>query len=448
MLQNIDINKLRNHPKNPRKELGDLTELAESIKTRGVLQNLTVVPWFCFDTGVGADDPKVQEEMGYFVVIGNRRLAAAKLAGLTELPCIVSDMDYKTQLATMLLENMQRSDLNIYEQAQGFQMMLDLGESINNISEKTGFSESTVRRRVKLLELDSDKLKKSVERGASLLDYMELDKIHDISLRNSVLDKIGTPNFKWELQSAIQKEKKEKQRAFIISELQKFAKKTEDTADLITIKNYFLSEYDQKIEVPDDAQDTEYFYYETGWGAIQLCKRQDEINERDNEDDEAQRMRQDREKKLVALRELTHQAYNLRLSFAKQITNTKAKKNIRTIVEYLLRKGTAEYFDFGIDLNSIKEYFNIEVDGDDEEELKYDDIADDIAKQPELSLFAMVYLSLESTQNRYYNWNGEYENDEDSNLVYDFLTKLGYEMSEEEKALRDGTHKLFENSEC
>lgn len=54
----------------------------------------------------------------------------------------------------MLLENMQRSDLTVYEQAQGFQMMLDLGESISDISEKTGFSETTVRRRVKLLELD------------------------------------------------------------------------------------------------------------------------------------------------------------------------------------------------------------------------------------------------------------------------------------------------------
>ena len=64
----------------------------------------------------------------YRVVIGHRRLAAAKLAGLAEVPCAVVEMTEQEQIATMLLENMQRSDLTVYEQAQGFQMMLDLGE--------------------------------------------------------------------------------------------------------------------------------------------------------------------------------------------------------------------------------------------------------------------------------------------------------------------------------
>ena len=95
-------------------------------------------------------------------------MAASKLAGLKEVPsAVISDMDHKTQVATMLLENMQRVDLTAYEQAQGFQMMLDLGESVVGISEKTGFSESTVHRRMKLLELDQEKLKESASRGAT-----------------------------------------------------------------------------------------------------------------------------------------------------------------------------------------------------------------------------------------------------------------------------------------
>ncbi len=53
-------------------------------------------------------------------------MAASKLAGLTELPCAVVEMDEKEQIATMLLENMQRADLSVYEQAKGFQMMLNL----------------------------------------------------------------------------------------------------------------------------------------------------------------------------------------------------------------------------------------------------------------------------------------------------------------------------------
>ena len=106
-------------------------------------------------------------------------------------------MDKKTQVATMLLENIQRNDLTVYEQAQGFQMMLNLGETVSDISEKTGFSETTVRRRTKLLELDQEEFKKSTERGATLMDYAKLEKIKDINLRNEVLAKIGTNNRMW-----------------------------------------------------------------------------------------------------------------------------------------------------------------------------------------------------------------------------------------------------------
>ena len=141
----IPVRRLIHHPENPRKDLGDLTELAESIRKNGIMQNLTVVPDMLdgtIDTG------------RYRVVIGNRRMEAAKLAGLEELPCVVSDMDHRTQIATMLEENMQRADLTVYEQAQGFQMMMDLGFKPEEISEKTGFSETTVGRRLKMAQLD------------------------------------------------------------------------------------------------------------------------------------------------------------------------------------------------------------------------------------------------------------------------------------------------------
>ena len=75
----IPVSKLYPHPDNPRKDLGDLTELAESIKANGVLQNLTVVP----NMVVGEISGDVWQR-GYKVIIGHRRLAAAKLAGLKE----------------------------------------------------------------------------------------------------------------------------------------------------------------------------------------------------------------------------------------------------------------------------------------------------------------------------------------------------------------------------
>ena len=158
----LPVDKLHPHPDNPRKELGDLTELADSIRQNGIYQNLTVIP----------------ENDGYTVIIGHRRLAAAKLAGLAEVPCAIVEMDRREQLQTMLLENMQRSDLTPWEQAQGFQMMIDMGDSVETIAEKSGFSRKTVRSRLKMAELDQNVLRQlSAERQISIGDLDELAKV-------------------------------------------------------------------------------------------------------------------------------------------------------------------------------------------------------------------------------------------------------------------------------
>ena len=194
-LRYISVDELFPHPDNPRKELGDLTELADSIRSKGVMQNLTAVP-----RGKG----------GYTVIIGHRRLSAAKLAGLREVPCVIVEMDMKDQLATMLLENMQRSDLTVYEQSQGFQMMLDFGESVEGIAEKTGFSKATVRRRLKMAELDPVKLKEASGRQISMNDLDRLSQIEDIETRNGLLESIGTPNFNMNFESTLRKQKVQK----------------------------------------------------------------------------------------------------------------------------------------------------------------------------------------------------------------------------------------------
>lgn len=97
------------------------------------------------------------------------------------------------------MENMQRSDLTVYEQAQGFQMMLDMGGTVESVAKDTGFSTTTVRHRIKLLELDKDKFKKSEARGASITDYIELEKVEDPGEKNKLLDAIGTADFRSKL---------------------------------------------------------------------------------------------------------------------------------------------------------------------------------------------------------------------------------------------------------
>lgn len=186
----IPIGDLMHHPENPRKDLGDMEELTASIKANGVLQNLTVV----------AD----LEKCKYLVVIGNRRFEAAKAAGLVELPCVISDMDHKTQVATMLEENMQRQDLTVYEQAQGFQMMMDLGYTEKQIGEKTGFSTKTVKDRLKLTKLNQKNFAKAVNKGATLLDLIEVTKLESKTDQNKVLEYAGTENFRKEMMDALE----------------------------------------------------------------------------------------------------------------------------------------------------------------------------------------------------------------------------------------------------
>ena len=87
---------IESNPNNPRKQLGDLKELKESIRISGILQNLTI---------------QRKGELKYVVLIGNRRLQCAKDLKLETVPCVVVDLSPKEQMAMMLTENMMREDL-------------------------------------------------------------------------------------------------------------------------------------------------------------------------------------------------------------------------------------------------------------------------------------------------------------------------------------------------
>jgi ParB family chromosome partitioning protein len=204
------------HPKNPRKELGNLTEMAESVKANGIMQNLTVVEVGNLpaeriaELGVTAE----QIDGGYYmVVIGHRRLGAAKLAGLSEVPCVISDMSYEDQLATMVTENLQRTDLTPVEQAQGLrQLSMELGLGAAQIAEKTGISETTVRRRLKVAAIPADQLEKAAKgKQISIGDLEKVGEINDEELRDKALGAIGTANFEWQVKNAKDIEKKREQ---------------------------------------------------------------------------------------------------------------------------------------------------------------------------------------------------------------------------------------------
>lgn len=289
----IPIRQLHPHPDNPRKELGDLSELAASIKENGVYQNLTVIPGHylgkqeyiarCIADGgdVSAAEaawtPKaVWSSEDYTIIIGHRRAAAAQQAGKFELPCSVVDMTEKEQLQTMMVENMQRSDLTVYEQAQGFQMMLDMGDTVECVADRSGFSQSTIRRRIKLLELNHDNFKKAEQRGATLSDFVELNKIEDLDARNRVLETLGTANFNREMQNALSDQKYQHRKAEWIEQLRQFAVENPD-ANYSThthVAGYGYWNTSKDVEVPDDADSVAYCY-KVSQNQIDLYKERD-----------------------------------------------------------------------------------------------------------------------------------------------------------------------------
>lgn len=255
----IAVDYLHPHPNNPRKALGDLTELVESIKQSGIMQNLTVVE---------------RAEGGFTVIIGHRRLGAAKIAGLAVVPCVIVEMNEKEQLATMMLENMQRSDLTYYEQAEGFQLMMDLGESVESISDKTGLSKTTVRNRVKLAKYDREIMREAASRQPTMEQYMRLCEIEDIERANEVAKFLGTSNFDREVDRALSQQKSKKQRDELLAAVEAVAVKWdgdvhEDVKDhkIVCVDHFYTpvtGDTVKKLKILSDTYDN--LYYNEGYG--------------------------------------------------------------------------------------------------------------------------------------------------------------------------------------
>jgi ParB family chromosome partitioning protein len=434
MIRNIETKKIAPHPNNPRKNLGDLIELAESIKAKGILQNLTVVP-LTVELDVVLDYRPYAE---YIAVIGNRRLAAAELAGLAEVPCAVSDMSFEEQIATMLLENIQRADLTAWEQAQGFQLMIDLGDTVKGISEKTGFSETTVRKRIKLTELDPEKFKESESRGATLMDYVKLSEIENPKTRNAVLEKIGTSDFNCALKRELDKEENDRRRAALIASLERFAvRKTKGQEGLRYVRNYADA---ADVVVPEDVGAVKYYCDPSPYGCyVALYADCPVAYEKANKaaEDAAKELKA-RNERWGALASLAKTAYGLRIEFVRGLSNAKAKKSMGIVMRYAL-----EAVPFGGEISEATLADVTGIEGECIDSSYTDAFCKLYAAKPEYGLLIAVYGMLDLDGNNCFDWRNQYSENECLNAVYAFLGELGYEPSEEERAFVGGTHELF-----
>ena len=445
----IPVEQLHPHQDNPRKELGDLTELADSIRANGVFQNLTVVPRNLTNeiTGEAWQD-------GYTVIIGHRRLAAAKLAGLSELPCVIANMTLQEQVRTMLMENMQRSDLTVYEQAQGFQAMIDLGDTVEIVARETGFSPTTVRRRLKMMELDQGKLKEVSSRQLSLTDFDELAKIENIVVRNECLEKIGTSDFENSVRGALRKQQTSKMTPLAVEQLKaagakpiRASEQYSSKYDSIVNKVIYLYEWDGLV-LPIPKVKGQLYYYLDGYGTLRFYtahKRAEPVKRSHAEIDEQKRIAET----WAALDEKASLAYELCSNFVDGLSYN--SHNAIAILRGALIAATIEAVDYNSpDRDALCHLFGIDTARYDSE--RGQKALAGIQVLGERDIPKAIYALFGDSKTRSYagGYKKAMPNYAGSTMLdglYLWLTGLGYKMSGEEQALQDGTHELFHVSE-
>jgi ParB family chromosome partitioning protein len=148
----IPVDQIRPNPDQPRKALGDLRELTDSIREKGVLEPLLV--------------RFVPREECYYIISGERRYHASRAAGLREVPCIEKMADDAETLEIALVENLQRKDLTPFEEADGlYRLAEQFDYTHDDVAKKIGRARSSVSETLTLRNIPEALKKKCIEQG-------------------------------------------------------------------------------------------------------------------------------------------------------------------------------------------------------------------------------------------------------------------------------------------
>ncbi|MCU1356405.1 MAG: hypothetical protein JWM89_1823 [Acidimicrobiales bacterium] len=159
-LVELDYDLVAPHPDNIRKDLGDLSELTASIKSKGILEPCLVLP--------------PDEDGIHLLVAGERRWTAAGRAKLAKVPCVLRDMELADVLEAMLIENLHRQSITPIEEARGYARLVELGTTVAQLAKKVGKAQATVKARLALLQLDDRLLHHITQGNLTLNDAADL----------------------------------------------------------------------------------------------------------------------------------------------------------------------------------------------------------------------------------------------------------------------------------
>ena len=174
----LNLDELRPNPYQPRKVFDDeaLQELSDSIKEHGVFQPIIVK----------------KSIKGYEIIAGERRFRASKLAGLTKIPAIIRDFTDSQMMEIALLENLQRENLNVIEEALAYKSMIEkLNLTQDELSKKVGKSRSHITNILGLLRLPKEVQKQVIQGELTMGHARMLSKLEDdekiIELANKIV---------------------------------------------------------------------------------------------------------------------------------------------------------------------------------------------------------------------------------------------------------------------
>lgn len=427
----IDAERIVPHPDNPRKELGDLSELTASVRANGIMQDITVMHENCL-----TDPPEEQganvahlSEGTFVVLMGHRRLAAFKEAFPEggKVRCrIVYGLSRAEQVGMMMEENMHREDLTVPEQIESFQLMLDLGETVASVAEKTGFSETTVRRRVANADA--------------------VDGIRSCGFQLTVGDMdalAGLPEK--EKMDVLKRAGDSKQLKAMVEQKEREIKRNEAIEDIISkLKAAGVREYDGdnwygldavesiRIDGPEDFEpdwDGEcYFKRPDRWDYWIYVRKEPEEKPEDDAGNEARARRKEAKRRLDSM------------------NDTIEGRMEAFIAGILAKKYRSENADVGGLRRKIfgdSTYFNAEavvaLYGEDEE-----DAMDRLAESGEREL--LIAAAWAWMDRQFVSWDGSLDEDAAGNMewIAGLLGEYGFPpLDEEETQALDGTHPLY-----
>lgn len=173
----LDMDRIYPNPNQPRTRFNEaeLEELAQSIKNNGLIQPIIVR----------------RLDIGYELIAGERRMRAARLCGMTEISCIIVDANERSSAMMSLAENMQRKDLNFFEEAEAISAMTQLfGFTQEDVALRLGKSQSTIANKVRLLKFSRAERRKMIEYGFTERHARALLSVDSPDIRADLIEEI------------------------------------------------------------------------------------------------------------------------------------------------------------------------------------------------------------------------------------------------------------------